>query len=173
MGECSTPKDNSTYAEACRASPLLRSLTHFQGREVHGAVREDTWDSSIGAANGDDHMRDVRLQSLWSQTGRSAASVRCRGNAGSRYRVTRSGSWVTRSWLQTVEFHREKWQLFCRIALTSTDTQHAIASSFSFNVDRELIARLRAMDVRNVRAPSSPVPEFSRGVGRHLTTTHE
>jgi hypothetical protein len=49
--------------------------------------------------------------------------------------------------LQTVEYYREKWQLLCRITLTATEKTHARASSFSFNVDRELIAMLRGNDV--------------------------
>ena len=52
--------------------------------------------------------------------------------------------------LQTVEYHREKWQLLCRVTLTATEKKHAIASSFSFNVDRELIAMLRGSDVLHV-----------------------
>ena len=54
--------------------------------------------------------------------------------------------------LQTVEYHREKWQLLCRVTLTATEKKHAIASSFSFNVDRELIAMLRGSDVLHVSA---------------------
>jgi hypothetical protein len=49
--------------------------------------------------------------------------------------------------LQTVEYHREKRQLLCLVTLTVTEKKHAIASSFSFNVDRELIAMLRPNDV--------------------------
>ena len=52
--------------------------------------------------------------------------------------------------LQTVEYHREKRQLLCRVTLTVTEKKHAIASSFSFNVDRELIAMLRANDVLHI-----------------------
>ena len=52
--------------------------------------------------------------------------------------------------LQTVEWDREKWQLLCRVTLTATERKHAIASSFSFNVDRELIAMLRGSDVLHV-----------------------
>jgi hypothetical protein len=52
--------------------------------------------------------------------------------------------------LQTVEYQGEKRQLPCRVTLTATDKQHAMASSFSFNVDRELIAMLRAKDVQYI-----------------------
>jgi hypothetical protein len=52
--------------------------------------------------------------------------------------------------LQTVEYYREKWQLLCRITLTASEKKHAIASSFSFNVDRELIGMLRGDDVLNI-----------------------
>jgi hypothetical protein len=37
--------------------------------------------------------------------------------------------------------------LLCLVTLTVTEKKHAIASSFSFNVDRELIAMLRPNDV--------------------------
>ena len=48
--------------------------------------------------------------------------------------------------LQAVECHREKWQLLSRVTLSAADKKHAIGFSFSFTVDRELIAMLRARD---------------------------
>jgi hypothetical protein len=48
-----------------------------------------------------------------------------------------------------VEYHREQLQLLCRVTLTATE-KHAIASSFWFNVDRELIAMLRGSDVLHI-----------------------
>ena len=42
--------------------------------------------------------------------------------------------------LQTVDYQRGNSQLHSRITLTATGKKHAIASSFSFTVDRELIA---------------------------------
>jgi hypothetical protein len=52
--------------------------------------------------------------------------------------------------LQAVEYNREKWQLLSQVTLSATEKKHAIASSFSFNVDRELIAMLRANDVMHI-----------------------
>ena len=51
--------------------------------------------------------------------------------------------------LQTVEY-QEKRQLLCRVTLTATERHHAMASSFSFTEDRELIAMLRAKDVLHI-----------------------
>lgn len=48
--------------------------------------------------------------------------------------------------LEAVEYQREAWQLYSRITLTASETLHAIASSLSFSVDRELIAMLREND---------------------------
>jgi hypothetical protein len=52
--------------------------------------------------------------------------------------------------LETVEYHREKWQLLCRITLAATEKKHSMASSFSFTVDRELIAMLRKNDALHI-----------------------
>ena len=52
--------------------------------------------------------------------------------------------------LETAEYYREKWQLLCRVTLTATEKTHAKASSFLFDVDRELIAMLRGNDVVHI-----------------------
>ena len=49
--------------------------------------------------------------------------------------------------LQTVEYHRDQRQWLCRVTLTAGEKKHATASSFSFSVDRALVAMLRANDV--------------------------
>lgn len=51
--------------------------------------------------------------------------------------------------LHAEEYQREAWQLFSRITLTPRDRK-ATARSFSFSVDRELIAMLRSGDALHI-----------------------
>ena len=51
--------------------------------------------------------------------------------------------------LVTEEYHKEAWQLYSRLTLTPQDRE-ATVRSFSFSVDRELTAMLRAGDALHI-----------------------
>ena len=55
--------------------------------------------------------------------------------------------------LEVAEYQREPWQLYGRVTLSATDT-HAVASKFSFSVDRPLVRAFRPGDVLHVSRTS-------------------